>query len=232
MWLIGVGSFDATLAPLEGAISLIIWWKWLAPSTCDIDRCPQRLNRQTKAIHGNMWAGRWFDSSKPLIGPEAGQSAFLAILYACFLGDILDVPAKQNYFRDSKYWTKTTKGAFMEEMDWGFLSELSHAASKITIEESGIIALELDWTAEDRPNPTKSQKELCQGLTLGRTAPNKIFRALVRSHSFWLQKNNWPIQEEGVRIDGCYCHWWGCPKIGIRWCKFLADVLNFPIQDH
>ncbi|MCM4171529.1 ribulokinase [Arenibacter sp. TNZ] len=220
--VIGVGSFDAHIGAIGGAIKPYHMVKVIGTSTCDMIVAP-KTEIGNKAIHGIC--GQVDGSILPnMIGLEAGQSAF-GDLYAWFR-DILMWPANK-IIRDSKLLDEATKGALLEEMTEGILSELSHAASKITIEESGIIAL--DWMNGRRtPNSNQNLKGALQGLTLGTTAPN-IFRALVEATAFGSKKIIDQFQEEGVRIDGVIAIG-GVAQKSEFVMQILADVLNFPIR--
>ena len=220
--IIGVGSIDAHIGAIGGAIEPYQMVKVIGTSTCDMIVAP-KSDINNKAINGIC--GQVDGSILPnMIGLEAGQSAF-GDLYAWFR-DILMWPAK-TIVAKSKLLDEVTKTTLLQEMKKEMLSELSHAASKIAIEESGIIAL--DWLNGRRtPNSNQNLKGALQGLTLGTTSPN-IFRALVEATAFGSKKIIEQFQSEGVRIDGVIAIG-GVAQKSEFVMQILADVLNFPIR--
>ncbi|MCM4167494.1 Ribulokinase [Arenibacter antarcticus] len=220
--VIGVGSLDAHIGAIGGAIEPYHMVKVIGTSTCDMIVAP-KSEIGNKTIHGIC--GQVDGSILPnMIGLEAGQSAF-GDLYAWYR-DILMWPANK-IIANSQLLDEATKAALLQEMAKEMLSQLSLAASKIEIEESGIIAL--DWMNGRRtPNSNQNLKGALQGLTLGTTAPN-IFRALVEATAFGSKKIIEQFQNEGVRIDGVIAIG-GVAQKSEFVMQILADVLDFPIR--
>jgi L-ribulokinase len=115
----------------------------------------------------------------------------------------------------------------MEQIADRIIPELSLAAEKIPIEESGIIAL--DWLNGRRtPDANQEVHGAITGLSLG-SDPPRIFRALVEATAFGAKRIVDRFIEEGVRIDGVIALG-GVAKKSPFVMQVVSDVLNKPIQ--
>jgi L-ribulokinase len=107
------------------------------------------------------------------------------------------------------------------------IPELSKAAEKIPIDETGVIAL--DWLNGRRtPDANQALKGAISGLGLGSDAP-RIFRALVEATAFGAKKIVDRFVDEGVAINGVIAIG-GIPKKSPFIMQVSADVLNMPIK--
>jgi len=107
------------------------------------------------------------------------------------------------------------------------IPDLSAAAEKIPVNESGILAL--DWLNGRRtPFANQRLKGALSGLNLGSDAP-RIFRALVEATAFGAKKIVDRFREEGVPIHGVIALG-GVPKKAPFVMQVLSDVLNIPIK--
>ena len=105
--------------------------------------------------------------------------------------------------------------------------ELTAAAEKIDIGESGIIAL--DWLNGRRtPDANQALKGALMGLNLGSDAP-RIFRALVEATVFGSKKIADRFISEGVRIDGVIALG-GVARKSPFVMQVMADALNMTIK--
>jgi L-ribulokinase len=218
---IGVGAFDAHLGAVGGEIKPYYLSKVMGTSTCDMIVAPEQEigDNLVKGICGQV------DGSitPGLVGLEAGQSAF-GDIYAWFK-KLLLWPV-ENILSGSILIDDMTKEKLATEIAEKIIPLLSEQASKIPIDESGIIAL--DWLNGRRtPDANQMLKGAIANLSLGSDAP-AIFRALVEATAFGAKKINDRFISEGVRIDGVIALG-GVAKKSPFVMQIVADVLNMPI---
>jgi L-ribulokinase len=159
-----------------------------------------------------------------MVGLEAGQSAF-GDIYAWFK-QVLEWPLT-NILAKSDLIDEITTQKLIEETSDKIIAELSEAAAKVSLEESGIVAL--DWMNGRRtPDANQALKGAITGLNLGSDAP-RIFRALVEATAFGSKAINDRFIEEGVRIDGVIALG-GVAKKSPFVMQIVADVLDMPIK--
>jgi L-ribulokinase len=219
---VGVGAFDAHMGAVGGEIKPYQLIKIMGTSTCDmLIAPPEDLGKNlVRGICGQV------DGSiiPGMIGLEAGQSAF-GDVYAWFR-DVLMWPV-ENIVAKSPSLSDEAKLKIVEEVSESMIAELSMAAEKIPIEESGILAL--DWMNGRRtPDANQMLKGAITGLTLGSDAP-RMFRALVESTAFGAKKIVDRFRSEGVKIQGVISLG-GVAKKSPFIMQVVADVLNVPIQ--
>lgn len=219
---VGVGAFDAHMGAVGGEISPYVLIKIMGTSTCDMLVAPPRDlgNHLVKGICGQV------DGSiiPGLIGLEAGQSAF-GDVYAWFR-DVLMWPV-EHIVAQSPLLDGRAKEKIVEEVVESLIAELSQEASKVPVDESGILAL--DWMNGRRtPDANQLLKGAIIGLTLGSDAP-RIFRALVESTAFGAKKIVERFRSEGVKIEGVIALG-GVAKKSPFIMQVVADVLNVPIK--
>jgi L-ribulokinase len=155
---------------------------------------------------------------------EAGQSAF-GDVYAWFK-ELLLWPV-ENIFAKMTEIDEAMRTRMINEITDSMIPELSKAAEKIPIDESGIVAL--DWLNGRRtPFANQALKGAITGLNLGSDAP-RIFRALVEATAFGAKKIVDRFVEEGVAINGVIAIG-GIPKKSPFIMQVSADVLNIPIK--
>ncbi|MBN2611645.1 MAG: ribulokinase [Bacteroidales bacterium] len=219
---VGVGAFDAHLGAVGGEIKPYYLSKVMGTSTCDMLVAPKE-DVEGKLVQGIC--GQVDGSIAPgMVGLEAGQSAF-GDIYAWFK-NVLMWPAEQ-LLSKSKIADEKTKKALIDEMSDNLIAELSAAADKVPIEESGIVAI--DWMNGRRtPDANQALKGAITGLTLGSDAP-RIFRALIEATAFGAKAIVDRFINEGVRIDGVIALG-GVAKKSPVVMQIVADVLNMPIQ--
>jgi L-ribulokinase len=159
-----------------------------------------------------------------MLGLEAGQSAF-GDIYAWFK-KVIEWPL-QNILAKSDLIDDDTKQKLIAETSDKIIAELSEAAAKIPIEESGIVAL--DWMNGRRtPDANQALKGAITGLNLGSDAP-RIFKALVEATAFGSKAINDRFIAEGVRIDGVIALG-GVAKKSPLVMQIITDVLDMPIK--
>ena len=219
---VGVGAFDAHLGAVGGEIKPYYLSKVMGTSTCDMLIAPKE-DVEGKLVQGIC--GQVDGSITPgLVGLEAGQSAF-GDIYAWFK-NVLMWPVEKS-LTESKLLDDKTKQALMNEISDNLISDLSEAASKIPLEESGIVAI--DWMNGRRtPYANQALKGAITGLTLGSDAP-RIFRALIEATAFGAKAIIERFKNEGVRIDGVIALG-GVAKKSPVVMQIVADVLDMPIQ--
>lgn len=212
---IGVGAFDAHMGAVGGGIRPYMLSKVIGTSTCDMLVAPMEEMGDTLVrgicgqVDGSIIPG--------MLGMEAGQSGF-GDIYAWFK-DILMWP--------SKYITGGLTDSYMEEFSEKIIPELSREAEKLSVEESGIVAL--DWMNGRRtPDANQNLKGAITGLNLGSTAP-AIFRALIESTAFGSKKIVDRFESEGVPIKGVIALG-GVAKKSPFVMQVLADILNRNIE--
>lgn len=220
--IVGVGAFDAHLGAVGAEIEPYYVSKVMGTSTCDMLVAPmdevgdKLVNGICGQVDGSIMPG--------MLGLEAGQSAF-GDIYAWFKS-VLEWPLK-NILAESELVDEETKRKLVAETSDKIIAELSEAASKIPIEESGVVAL--DWMNGRRtPDANQNLKGAIAGLSLGSDAP-RIFRALVEATAFGSKAINDRFIEEGVRIDGVIALG-GVAKKSPFVMQVVADVLNMPIK--
>jgi len=110
--------FDAHIGALEVPLSAFHMVKWLHLYLW-YDRCPQAEKAQ--AIHGILGRSRFDPSNNDRAAWEAGH-LLLAIYSMVYLGIFWCGP-QTKLLETVSYWTKLTKGALLEEMTEGILSD-------------------------------------------------------------------------------------------------------------
>lgn len=220
--MIGVGAFDAHLGAVGGEILPYHLSKVMGTSTCDMLVAPGDEMDDTLVsgicgqVDGSIIPG--------MLGLEAGQSAF-GDIYAWFK-KLLMWPL-DTLLEESKLLDATIKEKLKEEIADKIIPELSKQAEIISIDDSGIIAL--DWMNGRRtPDANQLLKGAIAGLNLGSDAP-KIFRALVEATAFGAKKIVDRFINEGVRVDGVIALG-GVAKKSPFVMQVVADVLNMPIK--
>ena len=159
-----------------------------------------------------------------LVGLEAGQSAF-GDVYAWFR-ELLLWPI-ENILQQNKELDNNTKNILIREISDRLIPELSEKASKLPVDESGVLAL--DWLNGRRtPDANQALKGAISGLSLGSDAP-RVFRALVEATAYGARAIVERFIEQGVRIDGIIALGGVAKKSGFV-MQVLADVMNKPIM--
>ncbi|GAB1452767.1 ribulokinase [Draconibacterium sp.] len=219
---VGVGAFDAHLGAVGAEIEPYYLSKVMGTSTCDMLIAPME-EVGDKLVSGIC--GQVDGSIVPgMMGLEAGQSAF-GDIYAWFK-KVLEWPL-QNILAETKLVDDATKQKLIDETSDKIIAKLSEEAAKISIAESGIVAL--DWMNGRRtPDANQALKGAIAGLSLGSDAP-RIFRALVEATAFGSRAINDRFIAEGVRIDGVIALG-GVAKKSPFVMQIVADVLDMPIK--
>ena len=219
---VGVGAFDAHLGAVGAEVEPYYLSKVMGTSTCDMLVAPSEeigdrlVNGICGQVDGSIIPG--------MIGLEAGQSAF-GDIYAWFK-NVLMWPVENILAKNSQI-SEEIRNRLIEEMSSSVISQLSEAAEKIPIGESGVVAL--DWMNGRRtPDANQALKGAIAGLTLGSDAP-RIFRALVEATAFGSKAIIERFISEGVRIDGVIALG-GVAKKSPFVMQVVADVLNMPIK--
>ena len=218
---VGVGAFDAHLGAVGGEIKPYYLSKVMGTSTCDMLVAPLE-EMGDKLIRGIC--GQVDGSITPgMLGMEAGQSAF-GDVYAWFK-KVLMWPVEK-IIGNTTLIDEATRQKLLKEIDDRIIPDLSEAAKKIPLEESGVVAL--DWMNGRRtPDANQMLKGVIAGITLGTDAP-RVFRALVESTAFGAKKIVDRFRDEGVRIDGVIALG-GVAKKSPFVMQTVANVLNMPI---
>jgi L-ribulokinase len=219
---VGVGAFDAHLGAVGGEIKPYYLVKVMGTSTCDMLVAP-KSDIGENLVQGIC--GQVDGSITPgMVGLEAGQSAF-GDIYAWFK-DVLLWPV-ENILGKSNLIAPEVREKIIAAIEDQIIPQLSSAAEKIPIEETGIIAI--DWMNGRRtPDANQNLKGAIAGLTLGSDAP-RIFKALVEATAFGSKKIADRFISEGVRIDGVIALG-GVAKKSPFVMQIVADVMNMPIQ--
>jgi L-ribulokinase len=219
---IGIGAFDAHLGAVGGEIKPYYLCKIVGTSTCDILTAPKE-EVGDKLVSGIC--GQVDGSVLPgLVGLEAGQSAF-GDVYAWFR-ELLLWPI-ENILQQNKELDNNTKNIIIREISDRLIPELSEKASKLPVDESGVLAL--DWLNGRRtPDANQALKGAISGLSLGSDAP-RVFRALVEATAYGARAIVERFIEQGVRIDGIIALGGVAKKSGFV-MQVLADVMNKPIM--
>ncbi|MCD6596493.1 MAG: ribulokinase [Bacteroidales bacterium] len=218
---IGVGAFDAHIGAVGGEVKPYYMSKVMGTSTCDMLVVPEAEvgSNLVKGICGQVDGS----ISPGLIGLEAGQSAF-GDIYAWFR-DLLLWPVEKQ-MEQTDLLDDETKRVFLDELRDRAINDLSEAASKVPLDESGMVAL--DWMNGRRtPDANPYLKGVISGLSLGSDAP-AVFRALVEATAFGSRAIAERFREEGVRIDGVIALG-GVAKKSPFVMQTVADVMNMPI---
>jgi L-ribulokinase len=218
---VGVGAFDAHIGAVGGEVKPYYLSKVMGTSTCDM------LVVDEAEVGGTLVkgiCGQVDGSISPgLVGLEAGQSAF-GDIYAWFR-DLLLWPMEKQ-LKESDLLDDETKEKLLNEIKDRTIGDLSDAAAKIPLEETGVLAL--DWMNGRRtPDANPYLKGVISGLTLGSDAP-AVFRALVEATAFGSRAIVERFREEGVRIDGVIAMG-GVAKKSPFVMQTVADVMNMPI---
>ena len=220
--VVGVGAFDAHMGAVGGEIEPFHLSKVMGTSTCDMLVAPFDEVGDTLVsgicgqVDGSIMPG--------MLGLEAGQSAF-GDVYAWFK-NLIAWPI-DNILANAGSIDEATRNKLVEEISDRIIPELTAAAEKIDIGESGIVAL--DWLNGRRtPDANQALKGAVMGLTLGSDAP-RIFRALVEATVFGSKKIADRFLSEGVRIDAVIALG-GVAKKSPFVMQVMADVLNMSIK--
>jgi L-ribulokinase len=220
--VVGVGAFDAHMGAVGSEIEPYQLIKIVGTSTCDMMVAPMDEMEDTLVrgicgqVDGSITPG--------MLGLEAGQSAF-GDVYAWFK-NVIAWPV-ETILSGTKLVDKETSRKLVDEVVAKIIPEITDAAEKVPIDESGVVAL--DWMNGRRtPDANQALKGAITGLTLGSDAP-KIFRALVEATAFGSKKIVERFESEGVRIDGVIALG-GVAKKSPFVMQVLADVLNCPIK--
>jgi len=220
--VVSVGAFDAHMGAVGGEIEPYYLSKIVGTSTCDMMVAPMEDMSDTLVrgicgqVDGSIIPG--------MLGLEAGQSAF-GDVYAWFR-DVIAWPV-ENILSRTKQVDEETRRKLADEIVMKIVPEITDAAEKVPVGESGIVAL--DWMNGRRtPDANQTLRGAVTGLSLGSDAP-KIFRALVEATAFGSKKIVERFESEGVRIDGVIALG-GVAKKSHFVMQVLADVLNRPIK--
>jgi L-ribulokinase len=219
---VGIGAFDAHLGAVGGEIKPYYLCKIVGTSTCDILTAPKE-EVGDKLVQGIC--GQVDGSVLPgLVGLEAGQSAF-GDVYAWFR-ELLLWPI-ENILQQNNELDNNTKNVLIRDISDRLIPELSEKASKLPVDESGVLAL--DWMNGRRtPDANQALKGAISDLSLGSDAP-RVFRALVEATAYGAKAIVERFIEQGVRIDGIIALGGVAKKSGFV-MQVLADVLNKPIM--
>ncbi len=210
---VAVGAFDAHMGAVGGGIRPYTLSKVIGTSTCDILVAPMEEfgDKLVRGICGQV------DGSviPGMLGMEAGQSAF-GDLYAWFR-DILLWPVRE----------VISPVVDPDDLAGMIIPELSKAAEKVPLSESGAVAL--DWMNGRRtPDADQALKGAIAGLSLGSSAP-AVFRALVESTAYGSRRIVERFESEGVPIEEIIALG-GVAKKSPFVMQTLADVHNRPIK--
>ena len=219
---VGVGSFDAHVGAVGGEIKPYYLSKVMGTSTCDMLIAPMD-EVGDKLIAGIC--GQVDGSVVPgMLGMEAGQSAF-GDIYAWFK-KVLMWPV-ENILAQTALIDESIRQELIEEMSGKMIGELSKAAAKVPVSESGILAI--DWMNGRRtPDANQNLKGAIAGLSLGTDAP-RIFRALVEATAFGSKAITERYIQEGIPIKGVVALG-GVAKKSPLVMQIVCDVLNMPIK--
>ncbi len=220
--VVGVGAFDAHMGAVGGEIEPFYLSKVMGTSTCDMLVAP--FDEAGDILVSGI-CGQVDGSIIPgMLGFEAGQSAF-GDVYAWFR-NIIAWPL-ENILAKTESIDTSTRDKLVEEISNKIIPELTKAAEKTDIGESGIIAL--DWMNGRRtPDANQALKGAIMGLNLGSDAP-RIFRALVEATVFGSKKIVDRFISEGIRIDGVIALG-GVAKKSPFVMQVMADALNMNIK--
>jgi len=220
--VVGVGAFDAHMGAIGGEIVPYHLTKIMGTSTCDIIVAPNEA-MAGKLVRGIC--GQVDGSVLPgMLGMEAGQSAF-GDVYAWFR-DLLLWPVEHLISKGNVLDGKK-KQKLVDELSGRIVAELSTAAARLPIDESGLLAI--DWMNGRRtPDANQLLKGAITGINLGSDAP-RIFRALVEATAFGAKRIVDRFRAEGVRIDGVIA-FGGVAKKSSFIMQTVSDVLDMSIK--
>ncbi|MFP4015780.1 MAG: ribulokinase [Halanaerobiales bacterium] len=219
---VAVGAFDAHMGAVGGGVTEKTLVKIMGTSTCDV------MVASYQVVDKNLITGicGQVDGSviPGMVGLEAGQSAY-GDVYAWFK-NILSWPL-ENVLPTIDGIDEELKDRIIREMNNKMLVKLTDGAAQLTVEETGLLAL--DWLNGRRtPFADQTLKGAIIGLNLGTTAP-RIFRALVEATAFGARAINEQFIKEGVEIDQVIAVG-GISKKNDFVMQVTADVLNMPIK--
>jgi L-ribulokinase len=219
---VAVGAFDAHMGAVGAGIQKATLSKIMGTSTCDMMLASYDVIG-TKLVAGIC--GQVDGSIIPgMVGLEAGQSAY-GDVYAWFkhlLSWCVDAILPETVLVD-----KATAEKLRLEVRDKILDRLTTEATKIPLEETGLLAL--DWLNGRRtPFADQTLKGAIFGLTLG-TTPAKIFRALVEATAFGARAINEQFMKFGVPLEEVIATG-GIPQKSDFVMQVTADVLNMPIK--
>ena len=219
---VAVGAFDAHMGAVGAGIGEKTIVKIMGTSTCDIMIAPYEVidNKLIRGICGQV------DGSvmPGVVGLEAGQSGF-GDVYAWFR-NILSWPLEA-ILPEMEGIDKELKEKIIRETRERILVKLSEEAEKLSIEETGLLAL--DWLNGRRtPFADQTLKGAIIGLKLGTSAP-AVFRALVEATAFGARAINDQFINEGVPIEQVIATG-GISQKNAFVMQVTADVLNMPIK--
>ena len=219
--IVSFGAFDCHAGAIGANVKPGVLTKVMGTSTCDItiasyedigERCIKGICGQ---VDGSVMPS--------MIGLEAGQSAF-GDLYAWFK-QVLCWPLK--HIDTNELLTPDVREQLIEHLEQQTLTALSHAAAKLPITASDIVAL--DWVNGRRtPDADQSVAMAISGLTMGSQAP-QIFKGLVEATAFGAKAIIDRFIEEGVAIDHVVTIG-GISKKSDFVMQTCADVWNCPID--
>ena len=223
---VAVGAFDAHMGAVGGGIKQGALTKIMGTSTCDMLVAPVEVigEKQVAGICGQV------DGSiiPGMIGLEAGQSGF-GDVYAWFAGllswplDAVQTPDGNNDIPSNREFPRKAP----EEIRENILTTLESEAAKISVSETGLIAL--DWLNGRRtPDADQTLKGAVIGLTLGTTAP-KIYKALIESTAFGSKAIVDRFISEGIAINEVIALG-GIPQKSPLVMQITSDILNMPIK--
>jgi L-ribulokinase len=195
--------------------------KVMGTSTCDMLIAPTQKTGK-KLIRGIC--GQVDGSIVPgMLGMEAGQSAF-GDLYAWYR-NVLMWPLQNALASEIK--SEGERSRIINSIYHSVIPELSKAAAKIPIGESGIVAL--DWINGRRtPDAIQALKGAVAGLNMGSDAP-RIFRALVEATAFGSKKIVDRFADQGIEIKGVIALG-GVAKKSPFIMQTVSDVLGMKIK--
>lgn len=219
---VSFSAFDCHMGAVAANVKPGVLTKIMGTSTCDItvatyedigDKCIAGICGQ---VDGSVTPG--------FVGLEAGQSAF-GDLYAWFR-NLVNWPVA-NILQSSSLLDDDTKQKLAQEIEDKTLIALSNAASKLTIGETGITAL--DWVNGRRtPDADQTVAMAISGLKMGSDAPH-IFRALVEATAYGARAIIERFKQEGVAINSVVAIG-GISKKSDFVMQTCADVWNCPIE--
>ena len=218
---VAVGAFDAHMGAVGAGIEEKTIVKIMGTSTCDIMIAPYEVI-DNKLISGIC--GQVDGSVMPgVVGLEAGQSAF-GDVYAWFR-NVLSWPLES--ILPEMDLDEELKEKIAGEMKDKIFIKLTEEAEKLSLEETGLLAL--DWLNGRRtPFADQTLKGALIGLKLGTTAP-AIFRALVEATAFGARAINDQFINQGVAIEQVIATG-GISQKNDFVMQVTADVLNMPVK--
>jgi L-ribulokinase len=219
---VGFGAFDAHMGAVAANVKPGVLTKIMGTSTCDIT-VASYADIGDKTVRGIC--GQVDGSVMPgLVGLEAGQSAF-GDLYAWFR-NLVNWPTA-NLLQRSTLIDEATKKQLIQEIEDHTLTALGVEASKLTVGETGITAL--DWVNGRRtPDADQTVAMAMTGLKMGSQAP-QVFRAMVEATAFGARAIIERFKDEGIAINAVVVIG-GISKKSDFVMQVCADVWNCPID--